>query len=105
MKKRLSEKLDSGIHVLTGRRETTVVLVPGWPEPEVLAHRLLDFIKHVEGSALLKLFLFSLVLGCAVGLLYAALRVERPAPPHVASRSGGCLGRPWANSVLCQPLS
>ena len=54
MKKRLSEQRDSGIHALTRGRGTTEVLVRGWPEPEVLAHRLLDFIKHVEGSVLLK---------------------------------------------------
>jgi pimeloyl-ACP methyl ester carboxylesterase len=73
-------------------------------QPEVLAHRRLDFIKHVEGPALLKPFLLSSVIGCAVGLLYAELRVKNPAPPLVGSRSARCLG-PWANSVLCQPLS
>lgn len=32
----------------------------------------------------MKPFFFSFVVGCAVGLLYAALRVKSPAPPLVA---------------------
>ena len=32
----------------------------------------------------MKSYLFSFLLGCAVGLLYAACRIKRPAPPIVA---------------------
>jgi XapX domain-containing protein len=32
----------------------------------------------------MKPFFFSFVVGCAVGLLYAAVRVKSPAPPIVA---------------------
>jgi XapX domain-containing protein len=32
----------------------------------------------------MKPFFFSFVVGCAVGLLYAAVRVKSPAPPVVA---------------------
>jgi XapX domain-containing protein len=39
----------------------------------------------------MKPFFFSFVVGCAVGLLYAALRVKSPAPPVVALL--GLLGR------------
>ena len=37
-----------------------------------------------EGKSLMKSLLFSALMGLAVGLLYAAVRVKSPAPPFVA---------------------
>lgn len=38
----------------------------------------------LEGCQAIEPYLFSFSLGCAVGMLYALLRIKSPAPPIVA---------------------